>query len=510
MLFIRYILFVLFLISFFWAHAQKEDYYWLMGYQSPIGKPDTGYNVEFGNIEMDFNFQPINPLRKLTISDFNLTNTSISDKNGNLLFYTNGTKIFNRNYQIIQNGDSINAGYFQFEWDSTIKKGGYRTMQGAIILPLPENDSLYYLLHLFVDSSHNGVMQLYDSKLLHTLVNIKANNGLGKVIYKDSVLIKDTFSYFISACKMANGKDWWIFVLDANTEYLHKLSLTKTGLKIEGREKLGRRSKLDLYQACFSPDGKKFILFEAQYGLSIYNFDRCRGSFSNPQFCPIPEIKDSSWFGLGISISTNSRLAYATATRRIFQYDLSATNISSSKEVVAIYDGYYDRATLFRTQFNVPQLAPDGRIYISTGSATRYLHIIDKPNEKGLACNVIQHGLKLPTWNRSIPYFPHYRMGTDSSSCKSGIEAAEDIDIKVYPNPASDYIDLVCMQSRLLSGMGVVVEFYNLLGQQFYPKMDDVDDGLRIDVKELPKGVYLLKLLTKSDNKQRIERIVIH
>lgn len=495
MLFIRNILFIQFLISSFWVCAQKEDNYWLMGYESPVGKPDTGYNTEFGNTELNFNLIPITPVRKLTISDFSLTNTSISDKNGNLLFYTNGTKVFNKNFQIMQNGDSINAGYIQFEWDSTMKRGGYRTMQGAIILSMPDNDSLYYLLHLFKDSSHNGAIQVYDSKLLHSLINIKANNGLGKVVYKDSLLIKDTFSYFISACKKANGKDWWIFVLDANTEFLHKLSLTRNGLKIEGREKLGKVNKLDLYQACFSPDGKKFILYEALYGLSIFDFDRCKGSFSNPRYCPIPELKDSSWFALGISVSSNSRFAYATATRRIFQYDLWSSNISSSKELVAIYDGFYDRTTLFRTQFNVPQLAPDSKIYISTGSATRYFHIIDKPNEKGLACNVIQHGLKLPTWNRSIPYFPHYRMSADSSSCKSSIEDKEKMDIQVYPNPAKDYVMVQFENSPRVMDINIS----DMLGREFRPEIIEEDMYfVKYDVSNLPRGMYLVRIHNKQ------------
>lgn len=487
--------------------AQKEDYVWLTGQRIAENKPDTGIHKKFGFTKFDFSSNTM--VRELSNSGYSHTNTAISDKNGIYLFSTNGTRILDRNHNIMQNGDSINAGYLQFEWDSTMKKDGYRTMQGAIILPIPDNDSLYYVLHLLKDSSRDNSIQLYDSKLLHTLVNIRANNGLGKVVYKDSLLIKDTFSYFIAACKKANGRDWWIFTLDANTEYMHKLSLTKTGLKIEGREKLGKVNKLDLYQASFSPDGKKFILFQALYGLSIFDFDRCKGGFSNPRYCPIPEVKDSTWYGLGISISPNSRFAYATVTKRIFQYDLWASNIPTSKETVASYDGYYDEFILFKTLFNVPQLAPNGKIYISTGNSTRYLHVIDKPDEKGLACNVIQHGHQLLTKNGSIPYFPHFRMAADSSSCTSGIEESKQLSIKIYPNPASDYIEVISPDNYRERAVGSEIVLHNILGQQFYPRIEITKQGLRIDVRELPLGIYFLYMTDKDTILSRTEKFVI-
>lgn len=494
MLFIRYILFVLFLISSFWANAQKEDYYWFMGYQSPIGKPDTGYNKEFGNIEMNFNFLPVSPIRKFTISDFSRTNASICDRNGKLLFYTNGTKVFNRNFQIMENGDSLNAGYFQFEWDSTIKRGGYRNPQGAIIIPIPNNDSLYYLLHMLTDTSLT--MVLYDKQLLVTLVNSKANNGLGKVIFKDSLLIQDTLGGTINAVKHANGKDWWIYVPEVNNNCKYVLSLTNAGLsKIIKKECIGNVIKIgDAPASCFSPDGKKYILFEGYSGLTIFDVNRCTGKLSNPKYCPIKEMVDSSWKAFGVCISPNSRFIYATLTRYIYQYDLWATDIGLSKVKVAEYDGFYDKAPFFRTMFYTPQLAPDGKIYISTGSSTHYLHVIENPNEKGLGCNVNQHGIFVPGWNQSIPYFPHYRMGADSSSCKSGIEAAEDIDIKVYPNPASDLVTIVTGQLAEASN----VYLFNVLGQQTYVNIEKTNEGCKMDVRDLPEGIYLILIEDKS------------
>ena len=47
------------------------------------------------------------------------------------------------------------------------------------------------------------------------------------------------------------------------------------------------------------------------------------------------------------------------------------------------------------------------------------MHVIDRPNEKGMACNVRQHAIKLPRYNyRSMPHYPNYRLGpVDGSPC---------------------------------------------------------------------------------------------
>ena len=79
----------------------KRDYIWKFG---------TSRNV-FPAGFIDFNNNP--PLNSPSTQkiDFSRTDASISDTTGNLLFFTNGMFVADRNGNIMPHGDSINYGY---------------------------------------------------------------------------------------------------------------------------------------------------------------------------------------------------------------------------------------------------------------------------------------------------------------------------------------------------------------------------------------------------------------
>jgi hypothetical protein len=163
---------------------------------------------------------------------------------------------------------------------------------------------------------------------------------------------------------------------------------------------------LDYYAS--SPDGRKVAHVMTNYGLEIFDFDRCTGKFSNPISIPYPQIADSTWIGLGLAFSPSGRFLYFGMTQYVFQYDLWATNIPASVDTVAIYDGF---EAPFGSYFATMQRGPDGKIYESCGSSEYVLHVIEEPDKKGDSCKFLQHGLKLPSYCLGVPSFPNYRLG---------------------------------------------------------------------------------------------------
>jgi len=87
-------------------------------------------NWYFGEYEgMKFeNNQPIELLdSKMNIG---LGSAVISDKNGNLLFYTDGKTIWNRKHDTLKNGYNLNS---------------FASIQEAIIIPQPGNPNIYFV-----------------------------------------------------------------------------------------------------------------------------------------------------------------------------------------------------------------------------------------------------------------------------------------------------------------------------------------------------------------------------
>ena len=150
------------------------------------------------------------------------------------------------------------------------------------------------------------------------------------------------------------------------------------------------------------------------YYLDLFEVDRCSGRLSNQRHIDLGG--GEFLVGSGCAFSPNSRFVYLSMHRYVLQFDLWADDVAASRDTVAVYDGFADP---FATVFNMAQLAPDGKIYLSTGNGTKYMHIIHRPDLPGDSCQVEQRGIELPVYMyMGLPNFPHYRLGPqDGSPC---------------------------------------------------------------------------------------------
>ena len=421
--------------------AQQHDNIWLFGYSSD---PDTSI---FGGSVLDFNKQPTDIFYQYREMNFDVTNASICDTSGNLLFYTNGIYIADASHQPMENGDGINLG----EYADNHQIYGYILDQGAFAIPKPSSKSLYYLFHSAKDYPNTQV-SYHSPKLYYSLINMNLNNGLGSVVEKNQIVIDDILmAGNITATKHSNGRDWWILVRKYESNQYYRLLVSPDGIDNQGIQEIGISFSIGIGQSVFSPDGSKYVVYNGNYIwegglLNIYDFDRCSGLLSDP----IQAANIDSAYTLGAAISTNSRYLYLSSFNYIYQYDLEANDILGSKDTVAVYDGYELKIAPtigIPTRFSLMQLAPDGKIYISIPGGVNVLHVINNPNEAGEACDVAQHSVFLPTYNsRTMPNFPNYRLGASSEPCDS-IVSTNDIffvneNIKVYPNPTKGTIHL--------------------------------------------------------------------
>ena len=99
--------------------------------------------------------------------------SSISDNNGNLLFYTNGVTIWNNKHEIMKNG------YELF--------GHSSTSQSALIVPKPGNNTYYYIFTIF------HIKNPEQSKgFNYSVVDISLDSNNGEVVEKNIPLLEWT------------------------------------------------------------------------------------------------------------------------------------------------------------------------------------------------------------------------------------------------------------------------------------------------------------------------------
>lgn len=477
--------------------SQNEDFFWVFGYSS------NTIDSSFGGTNIDFNFEPPDIHYEFRELDFDITNSSICDAEGDLLFYTNGLSIANASGDILENGEGLNPDPYRDNWIDS----GYPLYQGTLILPLPNSPNLYYLFH--EERSWTPNDPVHNSKvftLYYSIIDMSANGGAGKVIEKNIPIIQDTLDYGkITSTKHANGEDWWLIIPKFDSNQYYRLLFTENGIHSIEIQAVGEMVYAGAGQAVFSPNGNKYvryILKNIGVGnfLNIYDFDRCTGLLSNSEQY---NIVDQAYSG-GVAISPNSRFLYVPSFEYTYQYDLEADNIEASKDTVAVYDGFVDIA--FFTTFFMAQLAPDGKIYINSDGSVRYLHVIHNPNELGGACNFEQHALELPTWNvSSLPNFPNYRLGPEpgSDTCQlvstTTTTSISESRVTLYPNPVYDNITI----STELEEQYIVLEIYNELGQKVLSKtMSTFYGETEVDIDHLNSGIYFWKI--RNRNNQQI------
>ncbi|WP_421949094.1 PKD domain-containing protein [Phaeodactylibacter xiamenensis] len=390
-------------------HAQLHDYNWMMGYSGGEGTDTTN---EFGLMWWRFEDEELRVLDHQHEGQATLwgNNAVYSDSAGGIFCYYDGKDIYNKNHTKMDGG---------MDWHESPYETGWLSPQNGLLFTPFVGDSLITLInsqHFSYDLGSSNLIAGQD--LFFSKINTIENNGLGKVVIRKDKVLLDTLDYGkLSACRHANGRDWWVIVARYTLKEFHRLLLTPTGLEWVGTQQIGEGGNLGLGQAFFTPDGNKHIRYNSvgggeQDNLNIFDFDRCTGLLSNPR----QEAFDQFGGGGGAAVAKGSRYLYLGAGIHLYQYDLWADDILSTRTQVAEYDGFID---FNPTTFYQSQRGPDGKIYICGGVGTRYMHVIHNPDAPCPDCRIEQRGVALPNFNvGSVPNYPNYRLGPiDGSPC---------------------------------------------------------------------------------------------
>ena len=295
-----------------------------------------------------------------------------SDSSGNLLFYTNGVTVWNREHQIMENGTDL--------------MGDTSSTQSAIIIPQPENDSLFYIFT--TDELSVNTKTLTTHGLNYSIVNINKNNGKGDIIQKNIHLL-DSVTEKITAVKHQNNKDYWIITHEWGNNSYYIWLLTQSGLNPTPLisnigTNIGNDQRMSIGYMKASPDGLKIIT--AIWLLSkweIFDFNSSSGILSNRMEINRPYL----YSAYGCEFSPDASKLYISAYDTLMQADLEAgtqQDIQNSLTPIAV----------FNSPVGAIQNANNGKIYITHDFADS-LSVINYPDSLPGKCGFEKNSVYL-------------------------------------------------------------------------------------------------------------------
>ncbi|MFT6136366.1 MAG: DNA-binding beta-propeller fold protein YncE [Cyclobacteriaceae bacterium] len=373
--------------------GQHYDNHWMMGY---FGGSESSPTDSFGISILSFFDATLRIENDQSIDlFFDGSGNSLSNFSGDLLLYSNNLEIRNAEDEVIENG--------------VLEANGEPEKifpQSFVYLPFSENNLVYYLQISYTDDFPR-LGKSVSSSLIETQGIIGVSSQVENIL-QDSLSIGH-----LTACRHANGRDWWVLVAKANSSLVFSILLSPHGVTRIDTTVVDHNMFSGLGQSVFSPDGERFVRVSLVGGqevvdyLDVFDFDRDSGKLSNQRRISIGPNAGAG----GVAVSASSQFLYVSHTNYLYQYDLWDENIATTKDTVAIYDGFQE-TNFFSTTFFLAQLAPDGKIYLNSPSGVRKLHVIESPDERGGACDVRQHSISLPNFNAfTLANHPNYRLG---------------------------------------------------------------------------------------------------
>jgi gliding motility-associated-like protein len=404
------ILILLLTLCFTGLYAQREAGIWYFGV-------NAGINFNSGS--------PVALTNGMLITEEGCA--TFSDKDGQLLFYTDGSYVWNRNHQIMPNGYGL--------------LGDSSSTQSAIIIPNPSNPNSYYIFT--VDQPRqdgDGSQPNPDGKndgLNYSEVNMNLQGGLGDInpAKKNIHLItynpNDTkeaefkCSEKISAVQHNDGISYWVITHFLDSFYSFKI--TKSGVqnspvisKTNTLIPLGGYLNNAQGYLKSSPNGKKLAISHAATKTTnekspkgnvirntgkafLYDFNNATGTVSNQ----VNLLSGENPYG--VEFSSKSKKLYVTSNNfdtesniigsNLYQFDLESSNITASKN--RLKQNNYSAGAL--------QLAIDEKIYIAgivpgEGGRDR-LSVINNPEADADNCTFSEFSLAGKRSKLGLPPF---------------------------------------------------------------------------------------------------------
>ena len=373
--------------------AQNQNNQWHFG---------MGASISFGQSPPEF----ISGSRIYTYEG----SASASDRiTGELLFYTNGEKVWDARHEVMPNGNGL--------------LGHISSTTSAVIIPRPGSKNQYFIV--CIDALENSPSRL---GITYNLVDMTLNKGLGDVVsgQKNNFLLASKYE-MLEVVPAADGQSLWL-ITRSEPEGFYAFQVTSSGILPDpvysplgtcnetGHMKINRQfNQLALGTKSQIGSGVR---------IQLVDFNNATGEFSNVRIFGYGSVNGGFVNVYGLEFSPDGRFLYVSDFGKVVQFDISLSTITQIRQSgiqVSPPISYFIAGSL--------QLGPDGRIY---GNG-RELFAINYPEFSGTACGFTERaiypfpltqGIGLPKWVYycdDYPGFSYFKVSGKQDFCPGAI-----------------------------------------------------------------------------------------
>ncbi|WP_245579233.1 gliding motility-associated C-terminal domain-containing protein [Algoriphagus mannitolivorans] len=189
--------------------------------------------------------------------------TTISDQAGQVLFFTDGSSVWDLNGDLMQNGQDIGG-------DNTAS-------QSVVAVGVPSQPTLYYLFTTQASASGTNTVS-------YSLVDIKSENqtGVGNVVTKNNFLFSPSTE---QSAALTSGDTTWVLFHELGNNTFRSYPVTANGIGQPVLSSVGSNHGFNSGVGAmkFSPDGTKVAVTISEGGCNkaeIFDFDQRTGKMT--------------------------------------------------------------------------------------------------------------------------------------------------------------------------------------------------------------------------------------
>ena len=258
---------ILFVFAINQTHAQTQNGVWHLN----------------NGVRLDFTTSPATVTSGLPIMSPEGTAT-VTDANGEVLFVAAPGSIYDKNYQIIENGNDLLG-----------DRGN--SAQSPLVVQNPGDENQFYVFSIadHLDDIEGG--------FFYHIVEYCPNTGKLKVLEdKKNIQIPGQYSERLHAVRIESNNSYWILTTGLEAKTLYAFRLNSNGLSNNPVETARGGGDGRIGKIAVSPDKSRLAwstTFNVHRGLSIYDFNENTGRISSEFKISQDEIYGLAWSSTG-------------------------------------------------------------------------------------------------------------------------------------------------------------------------------------------------------------------